>query len=153
MPAKKYHVALTAEERQQAEIVARSNKRSLRERIRARILLLADTNQPEGGLPDEIIGEQVRACLMTVQRVRKRFAECGLQAALTHQEQTLRKARVLDGEAEAFLIATVCGAPPDGQKRWSLHLLKDRLIQQGYTESVSHETVRQTLKKTNSSPG
>src|SRR5262245_44575339 len=128
MPAKKYHVGLTPEERQQTQIVARSNKRSRRERTRARILLLADTNGPDAGLRDEIICQHVRACLLTVQRVRKRFAEGGLQAALVHPEQTQRKARALDGEAEAFLIATVCGAAPDGQKRWSLHLLKDRLI-------------------------
>jgi hypothetical protein len=153
MPAKKHHVVLTQEQRQQVEIAARSNKRSLRERTRARILLLADTDRPEGGLPDDAICQEVRACLLTVQRVRKRFAESGLDAALTHKEQPHRKRRVLDGEAEAFLIATVCSAPPQGKARWGLHLLKETLIAQGYTEGVSHETVRQTLKKMNSSPG
>lgn len=153
MPAKKHHVTLSDEQRQRVEILARSYKHSERERKRARILLLADTNREEGALPDEAICQQTKACLLTVQRVRKRFAEGSLDAALSHKEQACRKARVLDGAAEAFLIATVCGAPPEGQKRWSLHLLQDKVIQAGYTESVSHETIRQTLKKMNLSLG
>jgi Homeodomain-like domain len=76
-----------------------------------------------------------------------------LEAALYRKEQSTRKARVLDGEAEAFLIATVCSAPPEGYKRWSLSLLQGRLIAGDYVDSVSHETVRQTLKKMNLSPG
>ena len=153
MPAKKYHVALTQEQRQQVEIVARSYKHSHRERARARILLLADTNREEACLRDEDIAAQVKVCSLTVQNVRLRFVTGGLNAALYRQEQAKRKARVLDGEAEAFLIATVCSVPPVGQKRWSLHLLQDKLIQEGYTDSVSHETVRQTLKKMNLNPG
>ncbi len=153
MPAKKDHVALTQEQREQVEIAARSNKRSIRERQRARILLLADTNQAEGGWEDARICQQVGACLLTVARVRQRFAEGGLSAALHHKEQSTRKARLLDGAAEAFLVATTCSAPPEGQKRWSLHLLQNKMIQAGYCESVSHETIRQTLKKTNLSPG
>src|SRR5262249_48143351 len=107
----------------------------------------------EGCLTDDAICQEVRACLLTVQRVRKRFAEGGLEAALTHQQQARRRARLLDGATEAFLIATACSAPPDGQKRWSLRLLKDRVIEAGYQDSVSHETIRQTLKKINSNPG
>ncbi len=153
MPAKKYHVTLTQEQREYVEIAARSNKRSLRERQRARILLLADTNQAEGGCDDARICQQVGACLLTVQRVRQRFTTEGLSAALHHKEQINRKPRVLDGAAEAFLVATTCSAPPEGQKRWSLHLLQNKMIAAGYCESVSHETIRQTLKKMNSSPG
>jgi len=153
MPAKKHHVTLTGEQRRQVAIVARSYRRSDRERKRARILLLADTAQPDGALKDEGIAEQVDVCLLTVQQVRRRFAEDGLEAALHHKEQQNRKARLLDGAAEAFLIATVCGAPPEGQKRWTLHLLANHIVQQGYADSVSHETVRQTLKKMNLSHG
>jgi hypothetical protein len=153
MPAKKYIVTLTPEEREQTEIVARSYKHSALERQRARILLLADTNQPEGGSNDQVISEQIKRNPVTIQNVRRRFAQGGLKAALYRKEQKRRKARLLDGEAEAFLIATVCSAPPDGRKEWSLHLLADRLVVQGYTDHVSHETVRQTLKKMNSSLG
>ena len=153
MPAKKYHVTLTDEHRQKAEIVARSYKHSARERARARVLLLADTNQTDGACPDAAICEQTGLCALTVSQIRQRFTEGGLDAALYRAEQKNRKARVLDGNAEAFLIATVCGAPPEGYKRWVLSLLQNRLIEAGYTDAVSHETVRQTLKKMNLSPG
>src|SRR5579883_1023702 len=152
MPARKYVVALSEEQRQQVEIVARSYKHSERERKRAKILLLCDTHRADGGLRDAAICEQLKVCDVTVGHVKRRFLEAGVNAALHHREQSTRKARVLDGEAEAFLIATVCSAPPTGRKRWTLHLLADRLVQQGYVDAVSHETVRQTLKKTNSSP-
>ena len=153
MPAKQFVVALSEEQRQKVEIVARSYKHSERERTRARILLLADTHREEGGLKDGVICEQLHVCNATIGQVRRRFVQEGVDAALYHREQARRKARVLDGAAEAFLIATVCGAAPEGQKRWTLHLLADRLVAQGYVDAVSHETVRQTLKKTNSSPG
>ena len=116
-------------------------------------MLLADTNQAGGGSDDAHICQQVGACLLTVQRVRQRFATEGLSAALHHKEQVHRKPRVFDGVAEAFLVATTCSAPPEGQTRWSLHLLQDKMIQAGYCESVSRETLRQTLKKMNLNPG
>ncbi len=153
MPAKKHLVALTPKQREQAEVVARSYKHSALERKRARILLLADTNRPEGGANDQTIAREVQVSDVTVQNVRRRFAQGSLPAALYRKEQTHRKDRLLDGAAEACLIATVCSAPPQGKGRWSLHLLKDTLIAQGYTDTVSHETVQQTLKKMNSSPG
>ena len=153
MPAKIHHVTLSEEQRNKAEIVARSYKHSDRERKRAKILLLADTNRTEGVCKDAFIEQQVGVSNATVEQVRRRFCEAGLEAALYRKEQQRRKARVLDGEAEAFLIATVCSAPPDGYKRWSLSLLQERLISAEYVDSVSHETVRQTMKKMNLSPG
>ena len=153
MPAKKHHVTLTQEQRERVEIVARSYKHSERERTRARILLLADAHAPDGAAQDAVIAAQVSVCLLTVQQVRRRFAEGGVEAALFRKEQACRKARLLDGAAEAFLVATTCSAPPNGQARWSLHLLQDKMIQAGYCESVSHETIRQTLKKMNLNPG
>lgn len=153
MTARKNDVALTAEERERLERVARSNKASIRERKRARILLLCDRSQA-GFVPyDTEVARQVGVCTMTAARVRERFLERGLDGALSHKEQERRKARLIDGAAEAHLIATVCGAPPDGHKRWSLRLLKDKAIEGGYVDSVSHETVRQVLKKTNLNPG
>jgi transposase len=153
MPAKLHHVILTPEQRQKAEIIARSYKHSDRERKRARILLLADTSSEEGGCTDAQVSQQVGVSTVMVEQVRRRFASGGLEAALFHQEQKNRKPRALDGEAEAFLIATVCSAPPEGRARWSLHLLADKLVAEGYAEGVSHETVRQTLKKMNLSLG
>ena len=153
MPAKKYIVALTPEQREQLHRAVASNKNSVRERTHARILLLADTQADHGGCKDEVICRQVRTSGPTIERVRQRFAEGGLEAALSHKPQQNRKRRVLDGDAEAFLIATTCSAPPEGQKRWSLRLLAGAVIEAGYVNAVSGETVRQTLKKTNSSPG
>jgi transposase len=153
MPVRKYIVTLSNEQRQKVEIVARSYKHSERERKRAKILLLADTHRSDGGLRDAAICEQLNVCDVTVGHVKRRFVQEGVEAAVYRKKQTKRKARALHGQAEAFLIATVCSAPPTGQKRWTLHLLADRLIEHGYVDTVSHETVRQTLKKMNSSRG
>lgn len=151
MPAKQYHVILDEEQRRQLEQVARSYKRTPRQRTRARILLLADAS--EGGCKDEVICEQLGTSASTVVRVRQRFAQGGLEAALCHKPQEKRKARKLDGAGEAHLVALVCGAPPEGYKQWSLHLLKDKLIEMQVVESISYEAVRTTLKKINSSRG
>ena len=150
---KQYHVTLTPADRDRLQRVIQARQSSQRQRTRARILLLADTTQPDGAAPDDIVSEKARTRPATVARVRRRFATGGLEAALAHQPQVNRKEPVLDGEAEAHLIALVCGAPPQGQQRWTLHLLKDTLIERGYTDTVSHETVRQRLKKMNLSLG
>ena len=150
---KQYHVTLTPAERDRLQRVITARQSSQRQRIRARILLLADAAQPDGAALDDVIRQKARTSLATVGRVRRRFAAGGLEAALAHRPQRNRKEPVLDGAAEAHLVALVCGAPPAGQQRWTLHLLKDTLIEGGYTDTVSHETVRQRLKKMNLSLG
>ena len=150
MAAKQHLIRLTPEERQQVERTVRSNKHSPRERMRARVLLTASDDAER---TDKQIAVQVGACLNTVARVRRRFAEGGLARALQHTEQKRRKARKLDGRAEAHLVALTCSAPPEDRKRWSLHLLGRKLVAAEVVESVSHETVRQTLKKISSSLG
>lgn len=150
---KQYHVTLTPAERDRLQRLLRARSSSPRERTRARILLLADASQPGGTPADGAISEQARASPATVGRVRRRFATAGLEAALTHQPQVKRKEPALDGAAEAHLVALVCGAPPEGHQRWTLQLLKETLIERGYTDTVSHETVRHRLKKMNLSLG
>jgi hypothetical protein len=150
---KRYHVILTPADRDRLQQVLKARQSSQRQRTRARILLLADTTQPDAGAPDDVVSQKARSSPATVERVRRRFATGGLEAALSHRSQLNRKEPVLDGEAEAHLVALVCGAPPEGQQRWTLHLLKDTLIERGYTDTVSHETVRQRLKKMNLSLG
>lgn len=88
-----------------------------------------------------------------MERVRKQFVEEGLEATLTPKPTTRTYENRLDGKAEAHLVAMACGAPPEGRSRWTLRLLADRMVGLGYAETVSHETIRQTLKKTNSSRG
>jgi hypothetical protein len=153
MPAKQYRVSLTSAEREQVEQISRSNKHSIRERVRARILLAADEQQPGGAPTDQAIGNQLRTSRPTIARVRQRFAEGGLEAALYHKEQVHRKARLVDGTGEAHLIALVCGAPPDGHQQWTLRLLRDQYIEAGYADQISHETIRQVLKKMSLSRG
>lgn len=89
----------------------------------------------------------------TVIRIRERFTNHGLEDALTHRLQTQTRARALDGEQEAHLIALSCSPSPEGQARWTLRLLANRMVELGYVEQVSYETVRRTLKKTSSSHG
>lgn len=150
MSAKQHLIGLSAEERLQVERAVRSNKNSPRERLRARILLAASDGTER---TDKQIAAQVGACPNTVARVRRRFAEGGLERALRHAEQKRRKARKLDGRAEAHLVALTCSAPPKDRKRWSLHLLGRQLVAAEVVDAVSHETVRQTLKKISSSRG
>jgi len=141
-------ISLQAEERAGLEKIARANRRSVREKTRARILLLSDTNRKEGGMQVEAIKAKLRVSPPTVVRVKKAFLERGIESVV-RKEQKRRKARVLDGGAEAFLIATVCSAAPQSRKRWTLELLRDKVIAAGYVDEVAKETVRQTLKKTN----
>lgn len=150
MPAKKYIIALTSAEREALEQVARSHRRSAREKQRARILLLSDTQQPQeqgGSSIDEEIVARLGCSMLTVYRVRKRAAERGVLQSLEHKEQEKRKARALDGEQEAHLIALTCATLPDGEARWSLRLLRERLIEMEIVEHVGLETIRTTLKK------
>ncbi len=153
MSAKKYHVSLTEAQREELTRWSKSQRRSERERKRARILLLADEAQEGGAKKDSDVAQAVKVAPLTVNRVRQRFAECGLESSLRRKEQENRKPRLLDGAGEATLIALVCSAPPDGHKRWGLHLLKDTLIEQQIVDTISHEAVRQTLKKMNLNPG
>ena len=119
----------------------------------ARILLKADDGPAGPAWADTAIAVALETSVPTVERIRARFAKEGLDAALQRRTQRRHRSPKLDGTAEAHLIALVCGEPPDGQNRWSLRLLADRLVALQQVESISHETVRRTLKKMNSSRG
>jgi hypothetical protein len=156
MPAKKYIIILSAEEREKLERVCRSHRHSAREKKRARILLMADTgvSHAQGGSwADAAIAQKVECDVLTVERVRQRAFERGALASLKRQEQQNRKARALDGAGEAALLAITCSTPPDGAARWSLRLLRERLIEMEMVENIGQETIRSTLKKTPSSRG
>jgi transposase len=146
MPAKKYRVDLTAEERDTLRGIIRAGKAGARQVTRARILLKADD-----GLTDNEIAEEVATSLDTVERTRQRFVEENL-AALTERPRTGAPPR-LTGKAEAHLIAVTCSPAPAGRERWTLRLLADEAVALGLADTLSHETVRQLLKKTNSSRG
>lgn len=147
MPKKKYIVSLTDDERQKLEDMTKKGKNAAYKINYARILLLSDINSSNNGWNDSSIKNILGVSVPTIERVRKRFVEQGLAAALNRKKQVHQRILILDGEKEAHLIALACSEPPCGQARWSLRLLADKMIELGYVETVSYETVRQTLKK------
>lgn len=149
---KKYIVSLSDEERQSLEQMVKTGKRAAYTINHARILLKADRNQPNGSWRDQDIKEALDISLRTIERVRQRCVEEGLEAALKCRPGGGRK-RKLDGEVEAHLVALRCSEAPEGRGRWTLRLLADQMVELGHVEQLSHESVRQVLKKTNYSPG
>lgn len=151
MPTKLYVVTLTTAERDQLEALTKAGKRSARTVTRARILLLTDQADGGPGWEDRRVAEALGCGHRTVERVRERFVTDGLDAALHHKPQANpSRDRVLDGAAEARLIALACEEAPDGRRRWTLRMLADKLVELEVVESISRETVRRSLKKTSS---
>ena len=148
---KKYVVRLTEEERSQLETLVRRGRAHTRKLLYARILLKADADGPDRWT-DERIAEALEVSTATVARERRRFCEEGLEVALMPKKPGRPRRRILDGRAEAHLIALSCLDPPEGRERWSMRLLADRMVELGHVEALSHETVRRTLKKALSSP-
>jgi len=149
--AKKYRVTLSEQEQiQLQEIIKRRNEKSVAVK-RSYILLAADENGE--GLSDEAIKERYRVGLRTVERLRERFVLEGLPAALEGRKRSVYKEKVLDGRVEAYLVALRCSDPPSGYQQWSMRLLAKRMVELDYVAHMSHESVRQVLKKTISSPG
>jgi transposase len=153
MPKKKHHIRLSPEERAQLQAIVSKGKASALRQCHARILLLADTNDPKGGRSDSQIAEAVQTSIPTVERVRRICVEHGLERALERKDPDREYLRKLDGKGEAQLIALSCGDAPKGRARWTLRLLADRLVELEIVDSISHEAVRQTLKKTKSNRG
>jgi len=146
---KKYIVTLTDDERETLLKIISAGKGAARRIAHARILLKADQ-----GLTDDAIAEAVDVSRPTVERVRKRFVEEGLEAALDpRRPEKPPRPRKLDGRQEAQLIALACSKPPAGRVRWTLCLLADKMVELKYVDSLSYETVRRTLKKTRSNRG
>lgn len=153
MPAKKYIVSLTDNERQILLSLTQKGKAAARKINHARILLKADINQENGGWNDWMISQALDVSQRTIERIRQRFVEEGLEQSLNPRPKNLSKLKKIDGEAEAYLIALACSEAPSGYSRWTLRLLAQQMVVLEYVESLSHESVRQVLKKTKSSPG
>lgn len=147
MPAKRYRVNLTQDEREQLLNVARRGKSSARKVKRSLILCKADED-----LTDQQIADALLVGASTVSRVRQRFAEEGLDSALNERPRPGQK-RKLNGKQEAHLVAVACSLAPEGHTHWTLRLLADKVVKLELADSISPETVRQVLKKTNSNPG
>ena len=141
MPAKKYLVKLESDERTQLLDMTSKGTMGARKMKRAQILLKADE-----GWKDEHIIQALNTSRSTVERTRKRFVEGGLDKALNEGPRPGQRVK-LDGKAEAHLVALTCSDAPGGREHWPLRLLANKLVELGVVESVSHETIRQTLKK------
>jgi len=149
---KKYRVTLTAAEQQSLqELIARRSAKALVVK-RAYLLLAADENGPQQW-NDVQISSTYHVGVRTVERARQRFVEDGFEIAVYGKPREVYSEKVFDGEVEAHLVALRCSDPPAGHARWTLHLLADRMVELNYVPGISHESVRQLLKKTNSSPG
>ena len=146
MPKKKYLVDLSADERETLRQLVKRGKHSSRKVTRARILLLASD-----GFTDAQIVKALKTAFATVERTRKRFVEEAL--GCLNERPRRGQARKLTGKQEAHLVAIACSQPPEGRARWTLQLLADKVVELNFTHSITRETVRQVLKKTNSSRG
>ncbi len=154
MPKIKYRFALTQEEREELEAIVAKGKHNSQKVLNALILLNCDENAPKPRkLRDQDIADVLQISAMKVHRVKQRFVDEGLQSALNGHKGKRIYEKKADGEFEAHLVALSCSKPPPGHLRWSLRLLADTVVELEYVDSISYETVRRVLKKTNSSPG
>jgi transposase len=145
---KRYVVELTTEEKDELAQLVSKGKAAARKITHARVLLQANESENGPAWTDKQISEAFGVHTNTIHDIRQQFVEDGLQAALVRKKQDRpSRKRIVDGEVEAHLIALRCGAPPQGKGRWNLRLLADRLVELEIVPDISHETVRQALKK------
>ena len=154
MPKIKYRFSLTQEERDELEAIVGKGKHNSQKVINALILLNYDGDaSKQRTLGEQEIANVLKCSAMKIQRTKQRYVEEGMNIALNgHKGERVYK-RKADGDFEAHLVALSCSDPPEGQVQWSLRLLMDKVVELGYIESVSHETIRRVLKKTRSNLG
>lgn len=148
---KKHHVRLTCEERAHLlELIGRGAC-SARKQTRARLLLKLDEGPQGPAWTDARAAEALEVHAGTAARLRRRFAREGLEATVNRKKPNRDYERKMDGEREAHLVRLACSEPPEGRSRWTLRLLAGKMVELGYVDDLSHETVRVALKKTGSS--
>lgn len=146
---KKYRVKLKQEERSQLEKWTQTGKVSVRKLKRIQALLLSDESEAGLAKPDQEIAEVLGLSAMTVSRVRQRYVGEGLEAAVNEKPRPGAR-RKFSGKDRAVVTALACSDPPDGYAKWSLRMLADKLVELELVESISHDSVREILKKTSS---
>ena len=151
---KRYIVQLEADERGKLEAITQKGSHRSQKVINALVLLNCDKGKfNEGYKTGAEIAGVLRISMRRVDRIKKRFVENGLGAALgERQGRRAKYLRKADGEFEAHLVALSCSTPPEGHAQWSLRLLADRVVELGYIESITHETIRRVLKKNDLKP-
>jgi len=154
MPKIKYRFSLSQEERDELKGIVAKGKHNSQKVLNALILLNYDEDASEPRtLSEEEIANVLKISAMKIHRVKQRFVEEGLDIALNGRDRERVYKRKADGDFEAHLIALSCSEPPEGQAQWSLRLLADKVVELGYVENISYETIRRVLKKTKSSLG
>ena len=149
---KKYIVRLSSNEQTALKELINKGKLAAYKRKHAQILLKADISSEGDAWNDAQISEAFDVSISTIERVRQRLVEEGLEVALNRTKPTQIKNKTLDGEQEAHLVALTGGEPPEGRARWTLRLLADKMVKLEYVDNISHETVRQVLKKNKIKP-
>jgi transposase len=151
---KLYRVSLTAEERAALTSIVQKGRHGSRKVVNALILLNCDEGEfQDRRMKNEDVANVLKISMRKIDRLKKRFVEEGLEASLSRRTGERLYKKKADGEFEAHLVALSCSAPPKGYARWSLRLLAERVVELGYIDSISYETVRRVLKKTNLSLG
>ena len=154
MPKIKYRFSLSHDEREELHAIVAKGKHRSQKVLNALILLNYDEDAPEPRtLGEQDIARVLKVSAMKIHRTKQRFVEEGLDVALNGRKGERIYKRKADGDFEAHLVALSCSDPPEGQAQWSLRLLADKVVELGYIESVSYETIRRVLKKTKSSLG
>ena len=146
---KQYIVELTSEERSGLKDIVKAERMAAHKRRHARILLKADQGPQGPAWKDADIANAFDCTIKSVERLRKRLVENGLETAMDHGNRGSYRAKKLDGVAEAHLIATACSSAPQGRNRWTVRLLAEQMVALGFVDSCSKSTVHNTLKKMN----
>ena len=149
MPKIKYRFSLTQDERNELEAIVNKGKHNSQKVLSALILLNYDEDAPKPRtLGEQDIAKVLQVSAMKIHRTKQRFVEEGIDIALNGRKGERVYKRKADGDFEAHLVALSCSDPPEGQAQWSLRLLADQVVELGYIENISHETIRRVLKKT-----
>ena len=147
---KKYKVTLTKDERSQLKAITSKGSHRSQKVLNALILLNCDEGEFQDARSiNEVVSTVLQVSMKKIDRIKKRFVEEGFDIALNGRKGERVYAKKADGDFEAHLVALSCSGLPEGFARWSLRLLADRVVELNYIDSISHETVRQVLKKRN----
>lgn len=149
----RYKITLSKEERDELKTIINKGKHTSQKFRYAYILLNCDEGKYSEKVTNENICKVLKIGMRTIDRVKKRFVEEGYETILSRKPTTREYERKVDGDAEAHLIALCCSEPPTGYARWTLRLLSEKMVELSYVDSISHETIRKVLKKTNYIPG
>jgi transposase len=145
----RYVVTLSRDERESLDVLVKTGEHRSRMVLNALILLACDEGAFQAARStNEEIARVLGVSMRKIDRVKKRYVTEGLEAALNHKKGERLYTRKVDGDFEAHLVALSCSTPPDGYARWSLRLLADKVVELGYIDSISHESIRNILKKT-----